>query len=152
MASGGRRPRSAVRFALAAAVAALSLGAGGAGATAPASPTAAGLIEIARAAALRASDPSVRKAWVVRSTHGAYDFLDGYRNSFMVPPDLPTYVIALQGDFVDKGASIGSGASLPRGHWVELALDARTLRLLDWGIGDAPPRLQRLSHVDALRL
>jgi hypothetical protein len=57
----------------------------------------------------------------------------------------PVYLLTLTGHFVAYTASYPPGASAPTGRFASIVVDARTFRVLDWGVGPKPPPVSPAS-------
>jgi O-Antigen ligase len=66
------------------------------------------------------------------------------------PATRTVYAIVLRGHFVALGASPPSGVPLPRGTYLELAVDPRTFQVTDWGVAKRRPNVARLGRPTAL--
>jgi hypothetical protein len=71
-----------------------------------------------------------------------------------VPAGMPVYLITMRGRFTAFDSSPPSGASLPKGTFLAVVVDAATFRVTDWGLGTRPSRvkLSSLGRVDTLHL
>ena len=65
------------------------------------------------------------------------------------PANRTVYAIVLRGHFVGRGAG-RSGAAVPRGRFLELAVDPRTFAVTDFGVDPVAPDVTRLGRATAL--
>ena len=52
---------------------------------------------------------------------------------------IPAYLVTMRGHFTAYAASVPPGAFAPTGRYASLVVDARTFRVMDWGVGPKPP-------------
>ena len=60
----------------------------------------------------------------------------------IVDSNQPVYLVAVRGRFVDRMASVPSGAAAPRGTVLTLVLDRAHVRVLDLGVGNRWPHMR----------
>jgi hypothetical protein len=53
--------------------------------------------------------------------------------------DAAVFLVTMRGNFVATGASRPPGAAAPTGRYLSIVVDARTFRVLDFGLSHGPP-------------
>lgn len=99
------------------------------------------LTRIAEALSAMNCEPSPRAVFAVATTRGA-------ALTVATPGDLlgsgngdPVYLLTMEGNFTDIGASRPPGAAAPKGHFLGLVIDRATYQVLDYGISEKLPRV-----------
>jgi hypothetical protein len=100
------------------------------------------LRSIALAASARAGEKHPTHGFAVPTTRKQINRLNAGAE---VGSDEDVYTVALHGDFVAEYAHVPPGADLPRGHLMILVVDAKTMDVLDFMLGDAPIDPTRLG-------
>jgi hypothetical protein len=97
------------------------------------------LTTLAENAAKRNGDATPTQVTVVLTTHAKA--LTSATPGDTVPGTgrIRVYLITMQGHFVANDVSVPAGAAAPRGRYISVVVDARTLGTLDFGIGPHPP-------------
>jgi hypothetical protein len=88
-----------------------------------------------------------RIAWVASRHRAAERVASGD----LVDTNVPVYLVALRGRFIDRMAPVPPGGTPPRGRVLTLTLDRGQLGVLDLGLSSRWPHLARLGRVHQLR-
>jgi len=113
----------------------------GAAVPAPAVPASAvpRLTALAENAAKRNGDATPTQVTVVLTTHAKALTSATPGDSVPGTGRIRVYLITMQGHFVANDVSVPAGAAAPRGRYISVVVDAKTLDTLDFGIGPHPP-------------
>jgi hypothetical protein len=97
------------------------------------------LTELARRAAAANGDASPEWMTAVLTTHAKA--LTSATPGDLVPGTgrASVYLVTMRGHFIAYGSSPPAGAALPAGEYLSLVVDARTFRVLDFGLSPTPP-------------
>jgi hypothetical protein len=97
------------------------------------------LTELARRAAAANGDASPEWMTAVLTTHARA--LTSATPGDLVPGTgrVSVYLVTMRGHFIAYGSSPPAGAALPVGEYLSLVVDARTFRVLDFGLSPTPP-------------
>ena len=113
------------------------------------------LTKVARQMARANGDVHASDVLAVATTHAAALRVAAPGDSTpSVPAGTPVYLITMRGQFTAYDSSPPLGASVPRGTFLAVVVDAATFRVTDWGLTNRPSRvkLSTLGRVHTLHL